>query len=261
MEIEDVLYFPSSPVNILSITALATQLQDDDGTGIDTKRTSSRLYWDNGKYERTIIHPKSNLPELPINEGFSFSSLYSTTVGRVFSTTKHHCHCHASQLIPDTSEQRPNPLLELSDDMFHVGETLLYTNAGHTVYARVEKIFLGDNATLRFLLRTKDDDLIEATKESLRAPDAPDIGWIPATVPEKEAASATIPPKELEKISNPTQLSPLQEEFLALHERCWHLPFSTMFRLVKWGFLPAKFRKLKNKAPPCVPCLFGQAHR
>ena len=56
MDINDVLYFPSSPVNILSVTALATQLEDDEGTGIDTKRTSSKFYWDNGKYERTY-HP------------------------------------------------------------------------------------------------------------------------------------------------------------------------------------------------------------
>ncbi len=43
MDIQDVLYFPSSPVNILSITALANQLQDDKGTGIDTKRCKSRF--------------------------------------------------------------------------------------------------------------------------------------------------------------------------------------------------------------------------
>jgi len=34
-----------------------------------------------------------------------------------------------------------------------------------------------------------------------------------------------------------------------------------MFRPVKLGFLPAKFKKLNNEAPPCVSCLFGQAHR
>ena len=92
--------------------------------------------------------------------------------------------------------------------MFHVGDTLLYTNSGHMTYVCIEKIFLDDNATLRFLLKTKNDDLIEATKESLRVPDALDIGWIPTTIPEKEAASATIPPEELERISKPAQLSP-----------------------------------------------------
>ena len=37
-EIRDVLYFPDSPVNILSVTKFADQLNDDEGTGIDTKR-------------------------------------------------------------------------------------------------------------------------------------------------------------------------------------------------------------------------------
>ena len=40
-DIEDTLYFPSSPVNILSVTSFAEQLKDDDGTGIDTKRSRS----------------------------------------------------------------------------------------------------------------------------------------------------------------------------------------------------------------------------
>ena len=141
--------------------------------------------------------------------------------------------------------------------MFHVGETLLYTNAGHTTYVRVEKIFLDDDAVLRSLVRTKDEEEIETTKESLRTPDAPDVGWIPATIPEKKEAADTMSEDDLAKLSNPVTLSPMQEEFLALHERLWHLPFSVMFRLVKLGFLPKKFRKLGNKAPPCVSCLFG----
>ena len=68
--INDVLLFPQSPVNILSITALAAQFNNDEGTGIDTKRSKSRFYWKQNKFQRTIHHPTSNLPELPINEGF-----------------------------------------------------------------------------------------------------------------------------------------------------------------------------------------------
>ncbi|KAL7464776.1 hypothetical protein ACHAXS_005110 [Conticribra weissflogii] len=34
-----------------------------------------------------------------------------------------------------------------------------------------------------------------------------------------------------------------------------------MFRMVKAGFLPKKFLKLQNDRPPCVSCMFGQAHR
>ena len=41
---KDVLYYPDSPVNILSITKFADQLNDDNGTGIDTKRSHSISY-------------------------------------------------------------------------------------------------------------------------------------------------------------------------------------------------------------------------
>ncbi|KAL7462348.1 hypothetical protein ACHAXS_002729, partial [Conticribra weissflogii] len=34
-----------------------------------------------------------------------------------------------------------------------------------------------------------------------------------------------------------------------------------MFRLCKLGFLPKRFLKLQKETPPCVSCLFGQAHR
>ena len=110
-------------------------------------------------------------------------------------------------------------------------------------------------------MHTKDDDKIETLKESLRAPNAPDIGWIPTTIPEKQEAVGTLSEADISRMTNPVNLSPLQEEFLAIHERLWHLPFSIMFRLVKLGFLPKKFCKLGNKAPPCVSCVFGQARR
>ena len=90
VDVHDVLYFPQSPVNILSITALADQYKDDDGTGIDTKRSKSRFYWDHNKFERTINHPPSNLPELPINEGFSMASLFSRFARRKVKTEKQH---------------------------------------------------------------------------------------------------------------------------------------------------------------------------
>ena len=80
-EIQDVLYFPESPVNILSVTKFADQLNDDEGTGIDTKRSHSVLYWNEKKFQRTIRHPASNLPEMPVNEGWSCFSLFFFQIG------------------------------------------------------------------------------------------------------------------------------------------------------------------------------------
>ena len=80
-------------------------------------------------------------------------------------------------------------------------------------------------------------------------------------MPEKKEAASNLTEKDIDDITNPVSLSPLQEEFVSLHERLCHLPFTVMFRLVNLGFLPKKSQKLNNKAPPCVSCLFGTAHR
>ena len=59
IDVDNVLYLPQSPVNILSITSLSDQFNDDDGTGIDTKRSKSHFYWNRIKHQRTITHPPS----------------------------------------------------------------------------------------------------------------------------------------------------------------------------------------------------------
>ena len=83
--------------------------------------------------------------------------------------------------------------------------------------------------------------MIETTKEYLRSPDDPDIGWIPTTLPDKKEAASNLTEKEIYDITNRVSLSPLQEEFVSLYKRLWRLPFTVTFRLVKLGFLPRKF--------------------
>ena len=92
VDVENVLYFLQSPVNILSITSLAYQFNDDDGTGINTKRSKSHFKWNHNKHQQKITHPPSNLPELPVNEGFSLAGMYTQMVGTKVFTTKQHCH-------------------------------------------------------------------------------------------------------------------------------------------------------------------------
>ena len=42
--VENVLYFPQSPINILSVTEFARQLNNEEGTGVDTKQKRSTFY-------------------------------------------------------------------------------------------------------------------------------------------------------------------------------------------------------------------------
>ncbi len=263
--IANVLYFPNSPINILRMTKFANQLNDDKGTGITTFRRESKSFWDNERYVRTIMHLLSNLPEMLINDGFSLSSFWTRLLNRQFNTSKFHCHCSSLSSSPDkdldASSMDASPLAnELAKSLFHVGETLLYSKDGQSTYAKVIHLDLDDSGKFNIRICTAAGEEITTTRETLREPENPDIAFIPSTVPDYRKASTNLSDEQLESIRKPVKLSPLQEEWLHLHEHLWHLPYSVMFRLVKAGFLPKKFLKLQNSQLPCVSCLFGQAH-
>ena len=79
--------FPQSPINILSVTCFARQLNDLTGTGIDMNQLKSCFYWDSSKYSLTIHHPHSNLPDISINKGFALSTLFRALLSRVVNTS------------------------------------------------------------------------------------------------------------------------------------------------------------------------------
>lgn len=263
--IKDVLYFPESPINILSVTAFARQLQDNEYTGIDTKLNFSRFYWDHGKGQRTIRHPASNLPEMEVNSGYSLFTRFRAMVCKLIDTgvdsrfsahfidfgeTTSSCHCahaHASDLT--------------NHETFDVGETLFYTKDGFSTLVKVHKLKFDQDNILRITVTTPNGNHLETTKEHLRAPEQPDIGWIPSSVPDFQTASGHLTEEQIATITSPRHLSPLQQEFLSLHNRLFHLPFTIMLRMAKLGLLPQRFLKLRNDLPPCIDCLFGQSHR
>lgn len=54
--LKDELYFPNSPINIISVTAFADQLEDNEGTWIMTKRRHSVFTWDFGRNLIELTH-------------------------------------------------------------------------------------------------------------------------------------------------------------------------------------------------------------
>ena len=57
--LDNVLYFPQSPINIMSVTEFAKQLDDEESTGIDTKMKYSRFYWKQNQFSKKIYHSAS----------------------------------------------------------------------------------------------------------------------------------------------------------------------------------------------------------
>ena len=104
------------------------------------------------------------------------------------------------------------------------------------------------------------DDKI-TTKENILSPNYPDVGWIPSLVTEYKQSAKALPEEDIKKTTSPKNLSPLQHDFLSVHYKLNHLPFTIMLRLSNMIILPCRFLKLINDLPSCVSCLFGKAHR
>ncbi len=83
--LKNVLFFPHSPVNIISVSCFAQELNDEEGTWIQSKWKYSTFVWDRGKYKLTIQHNASNLPSFVLNTGYKNYSMFTS-----FFTQKDH---------------------------------------------------------------------------------------------------------------------------------------------------------------------------
>ena len=150
---------------------------------------------------------------------------------------------------------------DVKQELFEVGETLFYAKEGWSGLVKVKSLALDENGVLRIVVMNSNGEDITTAREFLRSPGNPDIGWIPTSVPEYQSRAKEISDEDMTKITSPVHLSPLQQEFLSVHHKLFHLPFTIMLRLSKFGVLPKRFLKLRNNLPPCVSCMFGQSHR
>ncbi len=133
--VRNMLFFLALPINILSITELANQLNDSIGMGITTFCCHLVFFWDSNKFTGTIHHPASNLPEMPVNEGSTLHYNWTQIVGTRVSLSKYHCHANLWHFIPPDNIDQPLTTAPKDDHFvtlqFHVWESLLYSNAGH----------------------------------------------------------------------------------------------------------------------------------
>ena len=77
--LHDALYFPDSPVNVISVSKLGIDNKDDD-LNIQSFPTYSILTWNQGHNKMTFQHSASNLPELALVDSFSPLHCLSTAL-------------------------------------------------------------------------------------------------------------------------------------------------------------------------------------
>ncbi len=130
--IENVYYFPASPINILGVIAFACQLANEESTGVDTKWKTSTFYWKGG-YKRTIQHPISQLPKMALaklNDN-QFANCMHGFDERINTSISFN---HASCLTCSDSCTSPPLVFQCKDikvSEFVVGEKLFYAGDCH----------------------------------------------------------------------------------------------------------------------------------
>ena len=73
---------------------------------------------------------------------------------------------------------------DILSELFDIGETLFFTNDGWSGLVKVKSVSLDEANVLRIVVTNSNGDDIVTTKEHLRSPANPDVGWIPSSVPE-----------------------------------------------------------------------------
>ena len=79
---------------------------------------------------------------------------------------------------------------EFEYEIIHPGEMLLYSNEGITILTRFQDVFVDPQGVLRIKLLCTSGKEVVTTQQSVRSPDNPDIGWVPASVPDLRKTSS-----------------------------------------------------------------------
>lgn len=270
-----VLYFPSSPVNVLSVTAFANQLCDDEGTWIQTKRNYSVFSWEFGTRTKTIQHPSSNLPEMSVNHQSSFYASMTSFL------RPYYCYFARSGpansvLLPevdkdDISFLSVQPIdsslahsLSKKSTTYAVGERVRYTRDDHTEIGTLTSVDFDLNKDCPlFNISFGGSRTVQTPKEFISHFDEPDPMELPVTDVQLEAFTRLLPSEDLQKLLSLSAQdpSPLQDEFMRWHFKLNHLPFPSMFQLCRSGYLPKKFLSLRSDQLICPSCILGKQRK
>ncbi len=155
MELQKVLYFLESPVNILSVTGLANQLQDSEGTSVRTHHFYSIFIWDDWKYQCRIDHSCNQLAELPINEGFSLFNLFAKTVNS-FMKPPPKFNIFTTVNVP-----------EVEQHTISVGDNSRYIREGRNAIVKVVRVIRPDSVFPEYEVEFPNEDTLVTSEEFL----------------------------------------------------------------------------------------------
>ena len=277
--LEKTLFFPASPVNVISVTHLAKQYEDDTGTWIKTFRNRSEFSWNHGKRFVEFHHPTSNLPVINLltrkHELQALCTLLEqaqvapqpaplTTCQTCLPTDSIDGLCFVGDNI---QQAQGDPRYRFTDKEtlpipLSVGNKARLTRDGINDTVTIESTRLDELTQVPYYsVELADGHAIEVTKEFLFPLNEPDLLQIPITKEQVQDHIDALDIDALEALLNPPEDTELLKEFMAWHSRLGHMPFDKMFLLGKVGMLPKRFTQLQKKKLLCPSCCIAKAKR
>jgi hypothetical protein len=180
--LDNCLYHPDSPVNLLSMSSLAETFIDESGnpdeeTQIESRYSTHVLTWSFGQFRKTFPTPVSGLPELFFDEGYHpFKSFYQCTDMMDTTTNSNVIPYDDKELI--TSEDTDDAI----NMLFMLHESIHLKDAKGTTS---EVTYLGsqllDKVLLRKVRNTNGHKFL-VDGNLLSSMDTPDISTIPVSI-------------------------------------------------------------------------------
>ncbi|KAL7547062.1 hypothetical protein ACHAWF_010384 [Thalassiosira exigua] len=223
--LDNCIYMPDSPVNLLSTRRLAEKFLDakgqpDEETRIESRYSTHVLHWCQGHFKKTFPTPISGLPELLFDEGYT---AFHSFASKVNAPSPHLIPFEEDEIVPDQS-------------LFMQNESVIFNNGQGTVE---NAIYVGPedyNGVLKHKVKRSTGEAFLVDRENLSPADGSD--WLDLS------------------------LSDAQKELLELHYRLNHVSFPTLIDMAEKGEIPKRLAKLKGNTPVCMSCIFGTAlHR
>ena len=98
---------------------------------------------------------------------------------------------------------------DVKQELFEEGKTWFCAVDGWSSLVRVKSIAIDDAGVLRFVVTDSNGKDVTTTREHLRSPSNPDIGWILSSAPEYDSATRCLTDEEVKTLCSLLHLSPL----------------------------------------------------
>ena len=276
---------PTHPVRGVQLTGVGGSIY---AKGVGSIQLKIRA--DDGKFSRLVIHNVLFVPDCPANlispqklvGGKGVPTACTTTCGpmTVFSWDKNCTKTihHSPHLdLPLINADDSNTPISRLDNLLECEKCALPVPASHS---RCSKLFVSKDKNGDFYKSVVPFDYgccdslddFPSVNSSTFSQDDDDSSCVSChsesdsdtkenSIDESESVNDII--KELksvlEEIKSPQTSD--DKEFLRLHYRLNHLPYSKMQRLAEKGIIPQKFEASKYKPPPCPACTIGKQRK